>query len=115
MSENESIDYTRLNTGDVVRHFKRKSKDVGNLEYCYIILNDCVQHTETGELFVCYMACYGEHKIFVRPRDMFYSEVDREKYPRVKQQYRLEKVIDKELERNCKLSVIDFTGKFLVD
>ena len=38
------------------------------------------------------MALYDDNKIYVRPYDMFMSEVDREKYPEVTQKYRLEEI-----------------------
>lgn len=67
---------------EVWRHFK------GNL---YLILSVAI-HTETKELFVCYRALYGDFGYYVRPLDMFLSEVDREKYPDVEQMYRFERV-----------------------
>ena len=49
-------------------------------------------HTETNECFAVYRAEYGDRKIYIRPYDMFVSEVDREKYPDVVQRYRFEEI-----------------------
>lgn len=66
--------------GRKYRHFKGK-------EYTVIAL---ATHTETGEQYVVYKALHGDRTVYVRPYDMFASEVDREKYPDVEQKYRFE-------------------------
>lgn len=87
----------KLEAGDIVQHFKRemvKGKE-HSMEYLYII-EAMAAHTETGEKLVVYRALYkndekGVHfNVFARPYDMFMAEVDREKYPDIKQKYRFE-------------------------
>jgi len=63
----------------------------GTSQYIYKVLA-FAEHTETGERLVVYQAMYAPFKICARPYDMFMSEVDRVKYPDVKQKYRFEKV-----------------------
>ena len=77
--------------GDIVRHFKREWVSAETSEYLYKVLA-FAQHTETGEKLVIYQALYSPFKVCARPYAMFMSEVDREKYPDIKQQYRFEKV-----------------------
>ena len=68
----------KLNT--IYKHFK------GNL---YLVL-DVVTDSESGRDMVLYKALYDDLKLYVRPMDMFLSEVDHDKYPDIKQQYRFE-------------------------
>ena len=73
--------------GDIVQHFKREWVSAETSEYLYKVLA-FAQHTETGERLVIYQALYSPFKVCARPYTMFMSEVDREKYPDIKQQYR---------------------------
>ncbi len=78
-----------LQINRVYRHFK------GN----YYLVLDVAYNSENNEKYVVYRALYGDNKLWIRPYDMFMSEVDHEKYPDVKQKYRLELVdIDKKID-----------------
>lgn len=54
----------------------------------YYLVEDVATHSETNEQCVVYRQLYGEHKLYIRPLEMFLSEVDHDKYPNVKQTYR---------------------------
>lgn len=87
----------RINVGDIVKHFKREGlteEEKSTNLYLYKVLATNVKHTETGEELVVYQALYGNFDIYARPKDMFLSEVDRDKYPNVKQKYRLQAIND---------------------
>ena len=76
--------------GSVVRHFKREYKPEGNM-YLYEIVGVAYDANSGGEVMV-YRALYGEGKMYVRALTEFMSEVNRVKYPDVKQKHRFEVV-----------------------
>ena len=80
--------------GDIVKHFKRELVDDGTNQYIYKIIT-FARHSETDEKLVIYEAMYPPFKVCARPYEMFMSEVDRKKYPDVKQKYRFE-ILDKD-------------------
>ena len=82
-----------LHAGTIVQHFKRERVDPASGEYLYQIIGEA-EHTESKERLIVYQALYGDFRLYVRPYEMFFSEVDREKYPDVKQKYRFEKADD---------------------
>lgn len=71
--------------GGIYRHFKGKLYKVLNIGYDSETNND-----EFPKKLVIYEALYDDHKIWVRPYDMFVSKVDKNKYPDVTQEYRFE-------------------------
>ena len=70
----------RLVIKGIYRHFKGK-------EY---LVEDVALDSETLEEYVVYRQLYGEHKLFIRKKEMFLSLVDKDNYPNVSQKYRFE-------------------------
>ena len=64
----------------VYRHFKGD----------YYLVEDVARDSETDEEYVVYRKLYGDGGLWIRPKVMFLSEVDREKYPDCPQKYRFE-------------------------
>ncbi|MGN0287410.1 MAG: DUF1653 domain-containing protein [Atopobiaceae bacterium] len=64
----------------IYRHFK------GN---CYLV-EDVARNSENGEEYVVYRKLYGDGSLWIRPKKMFLSPVDRQKYPDATQKWRFE-------------------------
>lgn len=64
--------------GQIYRHFK------GNIYRIVTI----AEHSETGEMLVIYKRDDSQDLTYARPLDMFLSEVDKKKYPDVRDKYR---------------------------
>lgn len=80
----------------IVQHFKRETltaEERAANKYLYQI-KGLAEHTESGEKLVIYQALYAPFAMYARPADMFFSKVDRTKYPDIKQEYRFQKVED---------------------
>lgn len=74
----------------IYNHFK------GN----FYFVEDLAYDSETKEEMVVYRGLY-DSSLWVRSKKMFLSEVDRKKYPNVKQKYRfeLQNMKEKEIEK----------------
>ena len=69
-----------LQIGRVYRHFKGD----------YYLVEGLAHDSESGVHCVIYRKLYGDGGLWVRPLEMFLSQVDREKYPEVRQEYRFQ-------------------------
>ena len=72
--------YKESMVGKRYRHFK------GGI----YIVTDIAVHSETEKMMVVYKSFNEPTLTWVRPLEMFISEVDKEKYPDVKQEMRFE-------------------------
>ena len=66
--------------GGIYRHFNGD----------YYLVDTLAKACETTEVVVIYRQLYGNGELWVRPLSSFMAEVDRNKYPDVKQVYRFE-------------------------
>ena len=69
-----------LKINGIYKHFKGD----------YYLLVDIATHSENNEKYVIYRALYGDSTLWVRPLELFISEVDHHKYPHITQKYRFE-------------------------
>ncbi len=56
----------------------------------YYLVEGIALDSETKEEMVIYRRLYGDCGLWVRTKKMFLSEVDHNKYPKIKQKYRFE-------------------------
>ena len=90
---------------EMYRHFK------GNIYQIRCL----AKHSETGEMMVVYQAMYDTFQIYVRPLAMFMEEVDVEKYPDARQQYRFELLQDSELVSGSRAAEEPVSGSQAVE
>lgn len=79
---------------EIYQHFKGKY---------YQILNIAI-NSETNEKMVVYQQLYSPFEVYVRPLEMFMSEVDRHKYPMAAQKYRFQKIQKNEVNEVVKIN-----------
>jgi len=72
----------QIHVGKKYLHFKGR-------EYLVLAI---ATHSETQEPYVVYKALYGNEDTYVRPYEMFASEVDTDKYPNISQKFRFEEI-----------------------
>lgn len=72
----------KIKKNHIYKHFKGD----------YYLVLDVAKSSETNEEYVVYRALYGNNELWIRPLDMFLSEIDHKKYPDIEQHYRFEDV-----------------------
>lgn len=83
-----------IQVGSIVKHFKYETlSDTEKAQNKYIYrIEDFAINTSDESMMVVYRAMYGDFKLFVRSYNEFISEVDKKKYPNIKQRFRFEEI-----------------------
>lgn len=68
----------------------------------YYLVEDIAKDSETKKEMVVYRRLYEEGDLWVRPKEMFLSEVDHKKYPNITQKFRFELQNIKSVAKNFK-------------
>lgn len=77
-----------IRVGDTVKHFKN---ELNSTEFIYKVLSLDGIDTTNGNKIVIYQSV-NNSIMYARPVEEFFSEVDRSKYPNIKQKYRFEPI-----------------------
>lgn len=86
----------RMRSQEVAQEYKEKmvGKRYIHFKGGIYIVTDIAVHSESASLMVIYKSFDKPSLTWARPLSMFLSEVDRNKYPNVKQEYRFEQLTD---------------------
>lgn len=84
----------RMNAQKVAEHYKEQmvGETYRHLKGGIYIVTDIAVHSETEGLIVIYKTFDSPSLTWARPLSMFLSEVDKNKYPDVRQEYRFEQL-----------------------
>ena len=124
--DTKELDYSYRpdDIGRIVRHFKRETVDTSSTECLYQILYPRATLI-TGEKVTIYKSLYEKKQskgagytkddiyygqVFARPFDMFWSQVDTEKYPNIKQKNRFIEATPSDIKawlNSCNLDILN--------
>lgn len=88
----------RIKNQNIAEHFKKEmvGKRYRHFKGGIYIVTDIAVHSETAGLMVIYKTFDEPSLVWARPLSMFLSEVDKNKYPDAKQEFRFEQISEME-------------------